>query len=75
MKTIFLTQKSICAFLGLMMAFTIVWKANQEMKEMKSEEATARIENTKPTISFEADQISTIVHYEENCRENRILSA
>lgn len=75
MKTILLTQKSICAFLGLMMAFTIVWKANLEMKEIKSEEVTARIENTKPTTSIRDNQIGTLVHYEKICSEDKILPA
>lgn len=75
MKTILLTQKSICAFLGLMMAFTIVWKANLEMKQMESENVTARIENTKPTISIPKAQSSALVRYEEKCLEDLFFSA
>lgn len=67
MKTILLTQKSICAFMGLMMAFTIVWKANVEMKALKSAAITARIEITKPTISTPEAQSSTLIRYEEKC--------
>ncbi|MHA7129456.1 hypothetical protein [Algoriphagus namhaensis] len=66
MKTILLTQKSICAFLGLVMAMTIVWKANLEMKQLKSG-VIARIEITKPTISTPEAQSSTLIHPKENC--------
>ncbi len=40
------THKNICAALGLLMAFTIILKANQETKLAKQ---TARFEYTKPT--------------------------
>lgn len=41
-----LSQKNICAALGLLMAITIVWKATVETKQAKQ---TALIEYTKPT--------------------------
>jgi len=43
------TQKNICAALGLLMALTIVLKANQETKLAKQ---TARFEYTKPTTEI-----------------------
>ncbi len=74
MKTILLTQKSICAFLGLVMAMTIVWKANIRMQEIKSERMTARIEKTKPTISILPVQASTYMRFEEICGEEDITA-
>lgn len=44
----YLSQKNICAALGLLMAFTIVWKAKTEASSY-TERRTARFENTKPT--------------------------
>ncbi|MBB6326737.1 hypothetical protein FHS59_002365 [Algoriphagus iocasae] len=44
----YLSQKNICAVLGLLMAFTIVWKAKTEASSY-TQEHTARFENTKPT--------------------------
>ncbi len=44
----YLSQKNICAVLGLLMAFTIVWKAKLEASSY-TQEHTARFENTKPT--------------------------
>lgn len=44
----YLSQKNICAVLGLLMAFTIVWKAKTEASSI-TQEHTARFENTKPT--------------------------
>lgn len=44
----YLSQKNICALLGLLMAFTIVWKAKTEASSY-SQKHTARFENTKPT--------------------------
>lgn len=48
MNTLLFNQKNICAFLGVIMAVTIVWKANLEQKEIKMSTETARFEITKP---------------------------
>lgn len=48
MNTSLFTQKNICAGLGLLMAITIVFKANHETKLAKQ---TARIEYVKSTSS------------------------
>ena len=74
MKTILLTQKSICAFLGLVMAITIVWKANLKMQEIKSERIALVIENTKPTISIQTAQTSTKHIFEEVCCEEDLAA-
>lgn len=47
----YLSQKNICAALGLLMAFTIVWKAKTEASSY-TDTHTARFENTKPTNSI-----------------------
>ncbi len=70
MKTILFTQKSICAFLGLMMAMTIVWKANLRMDEIRSERMSAGIEKTEPTISIQTAQTSPDLYEEFCCEEN-----
>jgi hypothetical protein len=49
MTTSSFTQKNICAALGLLMALTIVLKANHETKITKQ---TARFEYTKPTTEI-----------------------
>ncbi|MDN3204189.1 hypothetical protein [Algoriphagus sediminis] len=72
MKTILLTQKSICGILGLMMATTIVWKANLKMQEINSERITEKIEKTKPTISILPVQSFTYMHFEEISGEDDI---
>ena len=46
MKAILFTQKNVCAALGLLMALTIVWKAQTETSLAQQ---TARFEYTKPT--------------------------
>lgn len=47
----YLSQKNICAVLGLLMAFTIVWKAKTEASSY-TQDHTARFETTKPTKSI-----------------------
>ncbi|SNS43211.1 hypothetical protein SAMN06295967_109114 [Belliella buryatensis] len=39
MNTTVLTQKNVCAFLGLIMALTIVWTANAQGATLKGEQA------------------------------------
>lgn len=48
MITSLVSQKNICAALGLVMAFTIVWKAKVETSLAKH---TALIEYTEPTYN------------------------
>jgi hypothetical protein len=49
MITSLFTQKNVCAALGILMALTIVLKANHETKLTKQ---TARFEYTKPTTEI-----------------------
>lgn len=55
----YLSQKNICAALGLLMAFTIVWKAKTEASSY-TDTHTARFENTKPTNTI--GQRSDVYH-------------
>ncbi|MCH7407864.1 hypothetical protein MM239_00525 [Belliella sp. DSM 111904] len=42
MKTSILTQKNVCAFLGLVMAIMIVWTANVQASPLKDDAATEK---------------------------------
>jgi len=67
MDTLLITQKNICAFLGLIMAVTIVWKANVEQKMMKK---TAQSEITKPTNYLGKELKSSTINYEDSFYED-----
>jgi len=67
MDTLLITQKNICAFLGLIMAVTIVWKANVEQKMIKK---TAQFEITKQTNYLGKELKSGIINYEDSFCED-----
>ena len=67
MDTLLITQKNICAFLGLIMAVTIVWKANVEQKMIKK---TAQFEIPKPTNYLGKELKSGTINYEDSFYED-----
>lgn len=69
MNTLLITQKNICAFLGIVMAVTIVWKANVEQKILKK---TAQFEITKPTNYLGNITTTSTVNYTDYCSEDLV---
>jgi|GEM_PF-1333676 hypothetical protein len=62
MTTSFFTQKNFCAALGILMALTIVLKANQETNLIKQ---AARFEISKPTAPIGKASPSVMVKFTE----------
>lgn len=69
MNTLLITQKNICVFLGIVMAVTIVWKANVEQKTLKK---TAQFEITKPTNYLGKITTASTVNYTDYCSEDLV---
>ncbi|MCH7403305.1 hypothetical protein ACFOUP_08345 [Belliella kenyensis] len=58
MKTSILTQKNVCAFIGLVMAIMIVWSANAQASTLKNDSTT---EKTALTPKSNAPESSNLV--------------